>query len=38
MTAMRGSLGELRAAARLAHEEYAGAAATNVAMWREVAP
>ncbi len=38
MAAMRGSLGELRAAARLAHEEYAGAAATNVAMWREVAP
>jgi ESAT-6 family protein len=38
MAAMRASLGELRGAARLAHQEYSHAAATNVAMWREVEP
>jgi WXG100 family type VII secretion target len=38
MAAMRTSLGDLREAARLAHEEYTGAASANVAMWRGVAP
>ncbi len=38
MDAMRSSLGDLREAARLAHDEYASAASANVMMWREVAP
>ncbi len=38
MAAMRASLGDLREAARLAYEEYSGAATSNVAMWDEVAP
>ena len=36
MTAMHAALADLRAAARLAHDQYSGAAATNVAMWRQV--
>lgn len=36
MTDMRAALTDLRAAARLAHEEYSGAATSNLAMWREV--
>jgi WXG100 family type VII secretion target len=36
MTAMHAALADLRAAARLAHDHYTGAAATNVTMWRQV--
>ena len=36
MTAMHAALADMRAAARLAHDHYTGAAATNVAMWRQV--
>jgi len=36
MAAMHSALTDLRAAARLAHEHYTAAAATNVAMWRQV--
>jgi WXG100 family type VII secretion target len=36
MAAMHAALTDLRGAARLAHENYTGAAATNVAMWRQV--
>jgi hypothetical protein len=38
MASMRESLGDLREAARLAHDEYSAAASANVTMWREVAP
>ena len=36
MAAMHAALTDLRAAARLAHDHYTGAATTNVAMWRQV--
>lgn len=36
MRAMRAALADLRAAARLAHGNYSGAAAANLSMWQEV--
>jgi WXG100 family type VII secretion target len=36
MTAMREALAELRDAAELAHQNYTGAATTNLEMWRRV--
>jgi WXG100 family type VII secretion target len=36
MLAMRQSLKDLRAAARLAHTNYTGAAQANVDMWRQL--
>ena len=36
MAAMHGALTELREAADLAHQNYTGAAATNLEMWRRV--
>jgi uncharacterized protein YukE len=36
MVAMRKALADLRAAARLAHGNYTGAADANLTMWRQV--